>query len=526
MRQPQNMKPPTELPTDVVYAGREILGELSLCESRELLLTNGIGGYASHTLAGSLTRSYHGLLIAALRPPLDRTLLLAKLNDEVHYHTRIYHLATDRRSNTAIPPPANPSSESNHLPGADLLSRSNISPVQCGFPPQQPVWNGSEAARVAPNVRPGEVVTPAGFELLESFHLEGTVPVFSYAFADALLDKRIWMKHGQNTVYVTYHLRRAAQAVELRFKALVNHRNHHLRTNASRPHFAYSANLGRTGSTVSVLFTTPERQETTLYMRMSHGKATLTNQWWTGFVLSEERARGLPHLDDNLHVATFVVDLAPGGQVTFVASAELHAAQSVSLDGEAELAMQHAYEKSLLQRFAAARSVALRKRLDMDSRASGRTRLQEAVRWPALSPLTEKRPRVANIHPYILQLVLAADQFIISRGGGRSVVAGFHWFTDWARDVGCRFPVLEVRLRVQLACFNFNLLLLTSLVLLFAVRELFYKQTMISLPGLTIVTGRYDVARSILQTFSKYGTFYVPAFSFLLVSTSSVMLAN
>ncbi len=62
--------------------GREICGILASAESREWLVTNGIGGYASGTVAGLLTRRYHGLLMAALKPPLGRTLLLAKLDEK------------------------------------------------------------------------------------------------------------------------------------------------------------------------------------------------------------------------------------------------------------------------------------------------------------------------------------------------------------------------------------------------------------------------------------------------------------
>ena len=56
--------------------GREICGDLDAAEQREWLATNGLGGFASGTVAGSLTRRYHGLLVAALKPPLGRTLLL------------------------------------------------------------------------------------------------------------------------------------------------------------------------------------------------------------------------------------------------------------------------------------------------------------------------------------------------------------------------------------------------------------------------------------------------------------------
>ncbi|CDF41427.1 Glycogen debranching enzyme, partial [Chondrus crispus] len=464
---------PTDLPCDVVYAGREILGELSLAESRELLVTNGIGGYASLTLAASLTRSYHGLLIAALRPPLDRTLLLTNLNDAVVYLGRAYHLATDRRRAAAVRRQAarhraHPAAFA--APTPDYRTHVPVTPARPdpAAAALAPVYSPAGAKSHA-DVRHDEVVSPAGFELLESFRLEGTVPVFCYAFADALLEKRIWMKHGQNTVYVTYRLRRAVQAIQLRVKALVNHRNHHSRTSASRPHFNYSVNVGRDGSAVSVLFVTPDHQETTLCMRVSSGTAELTNEWVTGFVLSEERARGLPEVDDNLHAASFLLDLPPGGCVTFVASSELDAMR-LSLDGDAELAMQHAYEKSLLHKFENARGRSTERQAALADQTLSPL-WNEAIFDDRLSPKSMKKRRRASVEPCIKQLVLAADQFIISRGGGRSVVAGFHWFTDWARDVRRTYSSLS---------------------------------TMISLPGLTIVTGRYDVARSILQTFSKY----------------------
>src|SRR2546429_7779800 len=58
-----------------------IAGDLDTAERLEWLCTNGIGGFASGTVAGSLTRRYHGLLVAALEPPLGRTLLVAKVEE-------------------------------------------------------------------------------------------------------------------------------------------------------------------------------------------------------------------------------------------------------------------------------------------------------------------------------------------------------------------------------------------------------------------------------------------------------------
>jgi predicted glycogen debranching enzyme len=76
--------------------GREICGDLGQASTREWLVTNGIGGYASGTVAGLLTRRYHGLLVAALNPPLGRTLMLAKLDETAIYDDREYALHTNR----------------------------------------------------------------------------------------------------------------------------------------------------------------------------------------------------------------------------------------------------------------------------------------------------------------------------------------------------------------------------------------------------------------------------------------------
>ena len=156
--------------------GREICGNLEAAEQREWLVTNGLGGFASGTIAGSLTRRYHGLLIAALQPPLGRTLLVAKLAETAEYDAQSFPLSTDR-------------------------------------------WTDG-------------TVAPRGYLNLERFRLEGTTPVWTFAFADALLEKRVWMRHGSNTTYVRYDLVRSSGALKLTLRALVNYRNYHSLTRA------------------------------------------------------------------------------------------------------------------------------------------------------------------------------------------------------------------------------------------------------------------------------------------------------
>ncbi|MGC1619640.1 MAG: glycogen debranching enzyme N-terminal domain-containing protein, partial [Candidatus Acidiferrum sp.] len=163
-----------------VQFGREICGNLSAAESREWLVTNGIGGFASGTIAESMTRRYHGLLIAALQPPLGRTHLVAAIDESVSFAGARYALATHR-------------------------------------------WVSG-------------AVDPQGFLLLESFRLEGTIPVWTYALADALLEKRVWMAQGENTTFIRYSLCRASGPLEMDLKSLVNYRDFHSSTHAGDWH--------------------------------------------------------------------------------------------------------------------------------------------------------------------------------------------------------------------------------------------------------------------------------------------------
>jgi len=75
-------------------------------------------------------------------------------------------------------------------------------------------------------------VEPKGFLLLEDFRLEGSTPVWTYALSDALLEKRIWMRQGENTNVIQYTLQRGSSALEIDLKAFVNYRDFHSLTHA------------------------------------------------------------------------------------------------------------------------------------------------------------------------------------------------------------------------------------------------------------------------------------------------------
>ncbi len=344
----------------MIQFGRSICNQLAAAESREWLVTNGIGGYACGTIAGLLTRHYHGVLIAALNPPVERTLLLTKLDETVFYGKQVYPLFTNR-------------------------------------------WGD-------------RTVEPKGYQRIERFYLDGTIPVWQFAIADARLSKRIWMQPGENTTYVSYTLDRASHSLSLFVKAFVNYRNHH------------------GGTTMGDWQVTPVAHglqvqafsgATPLYIRSSEGQFTQHHDWYRRFDLAIERYRGTGSTEDHLHVATVELTLQAGQTITLVASTQ----SSALLEGQQALTLRQDNDQSLLNHGQCG-----------------------------------DRPATPN---WIRQLVLAADQFVVKRPvaeepDGKTVIAGYPWFNDWGRD------------------------------------------TMISLPGLTVAAGRPEIARPILRTFARY----------------------
>src|SRR5215510_1498752 len=84
---------------------RAICGDLGQAERREWWIANGLAGYAAETIAGSLTRRYHGLLIAPVASPLGRRLILAKADATLINGT---HSRRDFRRRPASPSPRRP----------------------------------------------------------------------------------------------------------------------------------------------------------------------------------------------------------------------------------------------------------------------------------------------------------------------------------------------------------------------------------------------------------------------------------
>ena len=345
--------------------GRTVCGDLAEAERREWLVTNGIGGYASGTIAGTLTRRYHGLLVASLKPPVERTLLFTKIDEHVRYAGSDFSLGANRWQN--------------------------------------------------------DYVAPQGWLAIERFYLDGALPVWHYAVAAGLLEKRVWMEQGANTTYVRYRALRAESAVTLTLRCFVNYRSFHANTHAGDWHIAVDAVPG--GARVTAF-----DGARPFWIVASCGTVAIENVWYRDYVLSQETARGLDDRDDNLSAAVFSVSLEPGDAVTLIAAD--HDPSGGFADD------------------------ALARRADRDQRILGA--------WHDADPIAPARSPA-----WIARCVLAADAFVVRRPiagdpNARSVIAGYHWFGDWGRD------------------------------------------TMISLPGLALETGRRDVAKEILLTFSHF----------------------
>jgi len=315
--------------------GRETCCSLDVASDREWLVTNGIGGFASGTVAGVITRRYHGLLVAALKPPLGRTLLVAKLEETVQYDGTEYLLSADR-------------------------------------------WVDG-------------TVSPQGYKYLEGFRLEGTTPVWTFACADARLEKRIWMQAGANTTFVQYSLISASRPLQLDLKALVNYRDYHATTHGGD----WRMNVEQVEHGLRIV---AFEGATPFYLFSASATEEPAHVWYRNYDLAAERERGLDDREDHLHAGTFHTSLEAGESVRFVCSAE----------PQAELNGPVAYERHL------------------------------ARQQDLLSQWTAPQLELAKLAPpWVKQLVLAADQFIVKRPltdepDTRSVIAGYHWFGDWA----------------------------------------------------------------------------------------------
>ena len=156
---------------------KETCGNLDAALRREWLETNGLGGFASSTITGLNTRRYHGLLVAATKPPVGREVLLSKLEETLLIDGHAFDLS------------------SNRYPG---------------------------------------VVHPQGFRYLTNFRLD-PFPIFTFEVEGIVIEKTVFMVYGENTSVVQYELKSTKQppkSLRLEIRPLIAFRDNHSTTHA------------------------------------------------------------------------------------------------------------------------------------------------------------------------------------------------------------------------------------------------------------------------------------------------------
>ena len=349
-------------------------GERGPLDEKEWLVTNGLGGYASGTISGSLTRRYHAYLVAALPTPFGRTVMLNYIWERIRF--------ADGRS----------------------VSLHNI------------------------------IDTPGGKEFdcsrwLTSFQLEDGLPVWTFDVETVRVEKRVLMPHLQNTTHITYRLM-SKDPVRLELRPLVAFRLHE--APVSQPVKA-PYDLHACGDRFEVA-PGGDLPPLRMFLYGAEKAFTVVPEMFDHAVYGLELNRGYECCGDLWTPGYFRFQLGADTPGTLVASTEPWETINALNPSESPRAEQ----QRRAQLIATAQKVP----------ASG----------------------------YEAELVLAADQFVITPAGRaeetarakafgdevRTVIAGYHWFTDWGRD------------------------------------------TMISLEGLTLCTGRQREAGYILRTFGHY----------------------
>ena len=256
------------------------------------------------------------------------------------------------------------------------------------------------------NQYPG-VVHPRGFEYQAGFRLD-PFPTFTYEIDDLCLTKTVFMVQDENTTVIQYELERVRAGnqqshVKLEVRPLIAFRDYHGTTHENSALNPYvETEPGLTSFK-------PYADLPALYLAHDLAEVDANGCWYRNFQYVVEQERGLDFAEDLFNPCTLIFNLNETNKLSVIASTERRQANNADT-----------YRQTELQR------------------------------------------RPPNKTDLVTSLTNAADQFIVARAHGATVIAGYHWFADWGRD------------------------------------------TMISLPGLTLVNGRSDIARDILAEFAKH----------------------
>jgi predicted glycogen debranching enzyme len=318
---------------------------------REWLETNGLGGWAGSTISGAHTRRYHGLLVAATRPPVGRMVMLSKLDETIAVEDQRLELSSNVYS---------------------------------------------------------DAVHPSGYQYLQNFSKD-FFPVFTYEGAGVRLQKTITAVNGENTTLILYEVSEASPAFTLELRPFMAGRDYHSLSHANEQitnNFEFENEVF-----VARLYEgLPE-----LYLLIPGATFEAQPDWFYNFEYLVEKARGQDFQEDLFTPGVFKYRLKAGDKLGVIASTQ----NPTGRDAFALFAQEKERRKKLISEM----------------------------------PVVDETTKT---------LGLAADQFIVQRDNDlKTIIAGYHWFTDWGRD------------------------------------------TMIALPGLTLATGRFEDAKNIILVFAQ-----------------------
>lgn len=355
---------------------REALSHFDDMITREWLVTNGLGGYSSSSVLGVNTRKYHGLLIAAIHPPKDRRVFLAKLDEDVII--------------------------------GNSTNRLGANEFQNGFFPQ-------------------------GYEFLQEFSIS-PFPKYTYSVQDVQIKKTIFVPYGKNAVVIEYDIRNKNPSdVEVKVFPIVNWRPFHSTTEKTKAQRAFQQERGEREA--KIVFRSPG---SALLLKSTDGRYVAEEQWIGQVFLREEAHRGESCLDDYIQPGYFEFKVKAGKE-------ENHTVVAVADDNEIN---------------------ASRILSDLPSSSKDLKSLFEAEvkRYEGLLTRFYVAHESARVSDWLSWLILATDSFLVSGKSEeeRVVIAGYPWFESWGRD------------------------------------------TFISLPGLLLVTGRFEDAKKVFLSYARF----------------------
>ena len=347
------------------------LASLDAALGFEWLLTNGLGGYASSTSLDVNTRKYHGILVASLNPPGDRTLFIAKLDEELELEGVDYKLGANEFESYFKPE------------GYKYLSRFDLNPFPC----------------------------------------------YLYSVFGVELRKTLCMIYGYNASLAEYHVINPFPIeAEVKVSPLTSCR--HIYSTLRKGQVKW---LCREVNEGTVLFK-PLNRKGCIAMSFDLGVYRKLDEWLEKVLFRVDYGRGESFLDDYYMPGFLEVKVNPESSSRF----------------RILFAAEDCEEKAL-------KTIEL-----LRSRGLETLMGDESSRLKVVSGRFKERYKRVKFNGPLRWLLLSADSFIVDRLDGRSktIIAGYHWFSEWGRD------------------------------------------TFISLPGLTLVTYRLEEAKQILTRYS------------------------